>query len=98
MDYLIVWSAVVAASVLSLNLFWSVIERPFIEFLALGQVPGTGVFLSYEQILLVSLTIFSTWFMIEHLDHVLSGATRRKLGAIFPAITNSRVRSIRRRA
>ena len=71
LDYPIVWPAVAAAAVLSINLLWSVIERPLIELVALGHIPGTGVSLTYEQILLASLTIFSTWLTAEHINHKL---------------------------
>ena len=77
MDYAPVWSTFVAALIISLSYFWSSIERPFIEFMALGMVPGTTVILSYDQILMLGLSFFSIWLVLEHLSHSLSKSARR---------------------
>lgn len=73
-----VWSAFVAASLISISYFWSSIERSFIEFMALGKVPSTAVVLSYEQILMLGLSFFSFWLVVEHLSHSMGKAARRR--------------------
>lgn len=78
MDYALVWSGFVAASIISLNLLWSVIEQPFMQFLALGIVPGTQITMSYEQILMIGLSFFSFWLLLEHLSHTLNENARIK--------------------
>lgn len=78
MSELLTWSGLAAVGWMILNQFWAVIERPLLEFLALGVIPGTDLSFSYEQVLLVSLTVFLTLLLIEHLGHALDPKARRR--------------------
>jgi hypothetical protein len=61
-----------------LDQFWAMVERPFLEFLTLGVVPGTNLTVSYEQVLLVSLSLFLILLGLEHLSHAMDAEAKRR--------------------
>jgi hypothetical protein len=79
MSELITWSGLAAAGWVAVNRFWAVIERPLLEFLTLGVIPGTSFAVGYEQALLISLVLFLILLAIEHLSHSLSPEAKRRL-------------------
>jgi hypothetical protein len=45
---------------------WKIIEQPVIRLVTLGQIPGTEVFLNYENTLSIGLIILLLIWAIEH--------------------------------
>lgn len=78
MSEILTWSGLTAAGLVAINRFWAVVERPMLEFLTLGVIPGTNFSFSYEQVLLVSLTIFLGLLMLEHVSHDMDAKARRR--------------------
>lgn len=78
MSEILTWSGLTAAGLVAVNQFWAVFERPFLEFLTLGVIPGTTYSFSYEQALLVSLTLFLGLLALEHLSHAMDARAKRR--------------------
>lgn len=70
MDSTVVWSGLLAGGLILAERFWAVIERPFSEFMLLGIIPNTDITLSYEQGLMLTLSILLGWLAIEHHSHL----------------------------
>ncbi|HEX9679402.1 MAG TPA: hypothetical protein VGA08_02165 [Candidatus Saccharimonadales bacterium] len=59
------WLAGITGSAVVFSKIWDDLETPILRLVALGQVPGTELFLSFNQILVIALAIFSAWLIGE---------------------------------
>lgn len=78
MSEVLTWSGLTAVGLMAIGRFWAAIERPVLEFLALGILPGTDLTIGYEQVLLITLSLFLMLLALEHLSHSMDKQAKRR--------------------
>ena len=65
----LIWFSSLTGLYLFISQYWSALELPFIEFITLGRIPGTDIYLQYSDVLWIGLGIFVFLWALERLSY-----------------------------